>query len=188
LRTEDRFGFQRRRTDEGVATTTGITASMPMMLTLIEAVAGRAKAEGVAHDLGLDEWDARYASGAFKLTRPFAMTVLANRLAFWSRERARRPSRAGMDEVSLAPVADAWSRTYRSNATTYAASTDAVESRNGVRVIPDPSGANWSEDRRVPTFPDRRAADALDQTLDAIWARYGERTADVVAMQLEYPR
>jgi hypothetical protein len=27
----------------------------------------------------------------------------------------------------------------------------------------------------------------LDQTLDGIEARYGARTADVVAMQLEYP-
>ena len=31
--------------DGSVVTTTGITASMPMMLTLIEAIAGRAKAE-----------------------------------------------------------------------------------------------------------------------------------------------
>ena len=40
--------------DHGVATTTGITASMPMSLTLIEAIAGREKAEAVARDLGLD--------------------------------------------------------------------------------------------------------------------------------------
>ena len=32
--------------DRGVATTTGITASMPMSLTLIEAIAGRDKARG----------------------------------------------------------------------------------------------------------------------------------------------
>jgi transcriptional regulator GlxA family with amidase domain len=37
--------------DGGVATTTGITASMPMSLTLIEAIAGRGKAEMVARDL-----------------------------------------------------------------------------------------------------------------------------------------
>jgi putative intracellular protease/amidase len=34
--------------DRGVATTTGITASMPMSLTLIEAIAGRPRAEAVA--------------------------------------------------------------------------------------------------------------------------------------------
>jgi transcriptional regulator GlxA family with amidase domain len=31
-------------------------------------------------------------------------------------------------------------------------------------------------------------ADALDLALDAIAARYGGGTADMVAMQLEYPR
>jgi transcriptional regulator GlxA family with amidase domain len=39
--------------DKGVATTTGISASMPMALTLIEAIAGRDKAEGVAREIGL---------------------------------------------------------------------------------------------------------------------------------------
>lgn len=174
--------------DAGVATTTGITASMPMMLTLIEAIAGRTKAEAVAHDLGLEQWDARHASDTFRLTRRFATTVLANRMTFWNREEVGIHLEPGIDEVSLALVADAWSRTYRSNAATYAASTDAVESRNGVRIIPDLLGTEWPEDRHVSTSSDRLPADALDRTLDAITARYGERTADVVAMQLEYPR
>ncbi|SCM74848.1 putative transcriptional regulator [uncultured Pleomorphomonas sp.] len=174
--------------DAGVTTTTGITASMPMMLTLIEAIAGRARAEAVARDLGLETWDTRHASGAFGLTRPFATTVFANRLAVWNREELGVRLEPGMDEVSLALVADAWSRTYRSNATTYAASPGAVESRNGVRIIPDRSGIDWPADRRVSTFPGRKPADALDHALDAIAGRYGARTSNVVAMQLEYPR
>jgi putative intracellular protease/amidase len=68
--------------DRGVATTTGITASMPMSLTLIEAIAGRDKAEAVGRDLGLTKWDARHNSGAFQFTRPFALTAIGNRLAF----------------------------------------------------------------------------------------------------------
>ena len=39
--------------DRGVATTTGITASMPMSLTLIEAIAGRDKAQAVGWDIGV---------------------------------------------------------------------------------------------------------------------------------------
>jgi hypothetical protein len=93
-----------------------------------------------------------------------------------------------MDEVSLALVADAWSRTYRSKAATFAVAPQAVESRNGLRIIPDQSGTTWPEARRISTFPDSKPANALDQVLDAIMARYGERTSDVVAMQLEYPR
>ena len=174
--------------DGSVATTTGITASMPMMLTLIEAIAGRAKAEEVARELGLKQWDARHASGAFKLTRRFAMTVLANRLAFWNREELGIRLEPGMDEVSLALVSDAWSRTYMSKATTHAGSMEAVTTLSGVRVLPDRTAAVWPQSRRVSTFPERRPADALDLVLDAISARYGDPTTDIVAMQLEYPR
>ena len=39
--------------DGNLVTTTGITASMPSMLTLIEAIAGRERAESVARDLGV---------------------------------------------------------------------------------------------------------------------------------------
>jgi transcriptional regulator GlxA family with amidase domain len=42
--------------DHGVATTTGSTASIPMSLTLIEAIGGRDKAAAVARDIGLDYW------------------------------------------------------------------------------------------------------------------------------------
>lgn len=174
--------------DGGVATTTGITASMPMMLTLIEVISGRAKAEAVAHDLGVEQWDARHASGAFTLTRPFATTVLANRLAFWNREELGIRLEPGMDEVSLTLVADAWSRTYRSNAISYAGSLDAVVTMSGIRIVPDWAGVDWPKDRRVSTFPDRKPAEALDLVLDAIAVRYGNSTTGVVAMQLEYPR
>ncbi len=174
--------------DAGVVTTTGITASMPMMLTLIEAIAGRARAEAVARDLGLKEWSARHASAAFRFTRPFAMTVLANSLAFWNHEDFGLRLAPGLDEVSLALAADAWSRTYRSRVTIYTAAPDTVTSRNGVRIIPDRTDTTWPEDRRASAFPGSKPAEALDQTLNAIATRYGEPTADAVAMQLEYPR
>lgn len=174
--------------DEGVVTTTGISASIPMMLTLIEAIAGRTKAESTARELGVEQWSARHASGTFRLTRPFARTVLANRLAFWNREDLGIRLQSGMDEVSLALVADAWSRTYRSHATSFAASPEAVTTMNGVRIVPDKAEADWPDSRQVSTFPDRKPAEALDLTLDAIATRLGLGTTDVVAMQLEYPR
>jgi putative intracellular protease/amidase len=174
--------------DGGVATTTGISASMPMMLTLIEAIAGREKAEAVARDLGLPVWNARHASDAFKLTRPFATTVLVNKLSFWDRNQVGVQLQPGMDEVSLALVADAWSRTYRSNAVTFAASKETIVTRNGIRIVPDQAAPDWAMRTKVSTFPDRKPADALDQALTAIGARYGDGTTNVVAMQLEYPR
>ncbi|RYE82833.1 MAG: transcriptional regulator [Hyphomicrobiales bacterium] len=173
--------------DRGVATTTGITASMPMMLTLVEAIAGRGKAEAVARDLGLDRWDARHDSGAFRLTRSFATTVLGNRLAVWSEDRFGIALEPGLDEVSLALVADAWSRTYRSRVELLATAMGAVTTRSGVRLIPDRVTAAAGE--RLPHgWASKRPTEALGAALQLIGARYGQATAHVVAMQLEYPR
>lgn len=174
--------------DQGVVTTTGISASMPMSLTLIEAIAGRDKAMAVARNLGVTHWDARHVSAAFKVTRPFALTVLGNTLAFWNRDQIGIELARGVDEVALALVADAWSRTYRSRAVTFAATTAAVESRNGIRILPDQVATNWPTDQLLATIGDRRAAEALDGVLDRIGNRYGTRTANVVSMQLELPR
>lgn len=174
--------------DGNVVTTTGITAAIPMMLALIDALAGQERAETVARDLGVENWDMRHVSGAFQLTRPFATRVLANRMAFWNRDSWGIELQPGMDEVSLAMIADAWSRTYRSNAVTFARASSAIPTANGVRILPDRIEGGWPEDRVASTFPDQRPADALDRTLEAITGQYGEDTTNVVAMQLEYPR
>jgi putative intracellular protease/amidase len=171
--------------DKGVVTTTGITASMPMMLTLIEAIGGRAKAEQVAQDLGLETWDARHASQAFTLSRPFATTVLRNRLAFWSHEELGLRLEPGIDEVSLALLADAWSRTYRSSVATFAPAS--IATRSGITILPDRKADAWPEELLVYATENSRPARLLDETLYAIAARYGAQTARIVAMQLEYP-
>ncbi|MBI5265581.1 MAG: DJ-1/PfpI family protein [Bradyrhizobium sp.] len=171
--------------DRGVATTTGITASMPMALTLIEAIAGRDKAEAVGREIGLARWDARHDSSAFQFTRPFALTAIRNTLVFWNREQLGIELAPRIDEVSLALVADAWSRTYRSRAVTFA--QGAQQSRNGVRILPDQVAANWPAGRALPAIDTVRPAAALDHALETIKVRYGMRTAGFVAMQLEYP-
>jgi putative intracellular protease/amidase len=174
--------------DQHVATTTGVTASMPMSLTLIEAIAGRDKAEAVGRDLGLAQWDARHDSGAFQFTRPFALTAMGNVLAFWNREEFGIELVPGVDEVSLALVADAWSRTYRSRAVTFAGTAGAQPTRNGLRILAHQVAANWPAERLLPAIGELPPAKALDQALLGIESRYGMPTADFVAMQLEYPR
>jgi transcriptional regulator GlxA family with amidase domain len=174
--------------DRGVVTTTGITASMPTTLTLIEAIAGRDKAEAVARDLGIPNWDARHDSSAFTFTRPFAVTTMANRLAFWNHERLGMELQAGVDEVSLALVADAWSRTFRSSAVMFAPAGAVLRTRNGILVVPDEVATDWPAERRLAAIGNEPPATALDEGLRAIAGRYGKRTADFVAMQLEYPR
>ena len=56
--------------------------------------------------------DARHDSDAFQFTRPFVLTAIGNRLAFWNQEQLGIELAPGVDEVSLALalVADAGSR------------------------------------------------------------------------------
>jgi hypothetical protein len=161
---------------------------MPMSLTLIEAIAGREKTEAVARDLGVTHWDARHDSKAFQFTRPFALAAMGNTIAFWNREQLGLELAPGVDEVALALVADAWSRTYRSHATTFAATAGALRTRNGLRILPDRITPTWPANRRIPAVGEQPPAQALDQALQNISARYGRRTVYLVALQLEYPR
>jgi len=106
---------------------------MPMALTLIEAIAGRDKAEAIGRDLDVTRWDARHDRDAFLITRPFAVTVLGNAVAFWKRERLGIELTPGIDEVSLALAADAWSRTYRSRAVTFSARRTSSPCSSNIR-------------------------------------------------------
>jgi hypothetical protein len=155
---------------------------------LIEAIAGRERAETVGRGLGLTQWDARHDSSAFQFTRPFALTSIRNTLAFWKREQLGIEVTTGVDEVSLALVADAWSRTFRSRAVTFSRTDGAKESRNGIRIVPEQVAATWPDQTLLPAVGTGQPAVVLDETLRGITARYGERTADFVAKQLEYPR
>jgi putative intracellular protease/amidase len=172
--------------DDGVLTTTGISASMPMSLTLIEAIAGREKAKTVASELGLTHWDSWHASDSFKFTRPFALTAIRNKLAFWKHEELGIELKPGVDEVALALVADAFSRTYRAQAVTYAASADVVTTRGGLRLRPDVVKGGWHPDTQLAPLWERPPALALDGALADIRSRYGASTRSMVAMQLEY--
>jgi hypothetical protein len=157
-----------------------------MSLTLIEAIAGQPRAAAVARQLGATRWDLRHDSGAFALTRPLALSVFTNVVAFWKHEELGLELSPHVDEVSLALVGDAWSRTYRSRAVTFAAA-EHVESRNGIRFVPDRLAAEWPADHQLPAVGQREPFQALDDALTAIRHRYGSHTASVVAMQLEYP-
>jgi transcriptional regulator GlxA family with amidase domain len=60
-----------------------------------------------------------------------------------------------------------------------------VQSRNGLRIIPDRVETNWPAGERVSSG-DQPPAKALDLALHQIAQRYGARTVEFVAAQLEY--
>ena len=170
--------------DGKVMTTTGVSASIPASLALIESIAGRSAAEITAQRLGANNWDTEHDTAAFGLTARQLAVVAANWLVGWRHETVAIPVEEGFDEVSVALMADAWSRTYRSRA--FATNSGGtVRSRRGLLietealsklghyVLPTPAGA---------------ATIALDATLDDIAVRYGEPTSNLVALELEYRR
>lgn len=174
--------------DQGVVTTTGITASLPLALLLVEAIGGRDPAENVARELGITAWDAHHASARFRFTRPFALTTIRNRLAFWNHEELGYELGPGVDEVALALVLDAWSRTFRSRAVTFAPEAGPRATRAGMHLVPDQITDRWPAEQRLPPIGDRKAGPALDDGLEAIGARYGPDTQRLVSKQLEYAK
>jgi putative intracellular protease/amidase len=173
--------------DRGVATTTGVSASIPMSLALIEAIAGHSRAAEVARNLGVEHWDARHDGGAFRMSRDFALAAAGNTLAFWGHEKLGIAIEPGVDEVALALTADAWSRTYRSMVVTISKDKGSVRTLGGIVVVPDGVAAKATTETLLPNLGNELPAKALDSALAGIEARYGRKTLNFVALQLEYP-
>jgi transcriptional regulator GlxA family with amidase domain len=172
--------------DRGVVTTTGVTASLPVSLALVEAIAGRERAASLAAKLGVDSWDARHDSSRFALDWSARRSVLRNTLAFWDRERYGVPVTAGVDEIALAFAADAWSRTYQSQALAVAQQPGPVRTRRGITLLPDVVGGEIANVTLLPPPRSSEPAKALPAALESIAKRHGADTAAFVAMQLEY--
>lgn len=175
---------QRFVIDGQVMTTTGISASLPASLALVEAIAGRHAAELTAQRLGLSTWKTDHDTSAFTLTADRIFLAAGNWLAVWRHEVVEIPVDGGFDEISVALMADAWSRTFRSEALATNVS-GAVRSRHGL-LMETEAGSELG--RYVLPVYAGTSASALDAAIEGIAGRYGAPTADFVALQFEYPR
>jgi putative intracellular protease/amidase len=173
--------------DRRVATTTGITASLPVSLAIVEAIGGEPLATKLAQELGVTSWDATHDSRMFRL-RGHLWTAIGNGLAFWNHESIGIPVADGIDEIALAFTADIYSRTYRSRAVTLADRKDALTTRRGLQLLPDAVTSGARTDVMLGSTQLERPAQTVDTALNGIAERYGEPTAAFVALQLEYPR
>lgn len=172
--------------DGPVVTTTGVSASLPASLALVESIAGPDRAADVARELGASGWDDAHQSSLYHLTARHVGTAARNLLAFWRYEQVGIPIAGGVDEIGLGFTADALARTYRTTAVTMARGATRVTSRRGLTILPDvDEGA--AVDRIERMRDDVPPAQALDETLAEIARVDGENTARFVALQLEYP-
>jgi transcriptional regulator GlxA family with amidase domain len=174
--------------DGKVVTTTGVTASLPVSLAIVEAIAGTEKAHNVARKLGVTSWQPTHQSDRFKLKAGHVFTAAFNWLAFWSHEDVELPLTPGVDEVAIALAADAHARSYKTSVYTSAPSAEPVRSQNGLLIYPDWVGGATRGERLLVVPARTPAAQALDQALGDIERLHGPATARFVALQLEYSR
>ncbi|PWF41896.1 DJ-1/PfpI family protein [Massilia glaciei] len=175
--------------DGKLVSSAGVSAAMPTALALVEAISGAARAAGLAHDMGVDNWSTSHNSDAFRpaLGRNLGAYISGyTNQWFHSTESIGVPVTAGMDEISLAFTADAWARSKRSIVLSVAPSFAPLATRSGLTLVPDRvAGAAGTPEvlASVGALPGR----ALDHALGALAQRYGHRTAGLVALEFEYP-
>ncbi|NLD70097.1 MAG: thiamine biosynthesis protein ThiJ, partial [Limnobacter sp.] len=169
--------------DRGVATTTGVSASVPAMLALVEAIGGRDRARALARELGVDSWDSSHDSARFGLGVRSASTYVVDKLAFWRDERWQIAVEDGVDDIALALVADAWSRTGRVRVVA-ASDSGSVRLRSGLKLataVADGDARSFALDAALEPVPH------LDRTLLRLAKRFGEARAERLMQEIEYP-
>jgi transcriptional regulator GlxA family with amidase domain len=171
--------------DGNVITTSGVSASIPISVALIEAIAGRERATEVAAGLGVKDWSPVHDSSQFGLGSKL-VTALLNKAMFWRHEELGISVAPGVDEITLALTGDIYSRTFRSRAFSVAESMEPLRTRGGLTLLPDRRSPESL--LMLPPFDHLPAARTLDSALQGIEERYGARTADFVAVQIEYAR
>lgn len=176
--------------DGNVVSSAGISAAMPTSIALVEAIAGKERAVALAQELEVGDWTPRHDSDAF---RPhfgnlgaFAVKLIINPHLRRTR-KVGVPLVQGTDEIVLAVTADAYSRTGRSQAVSFAATEAPVTSRSGLRFLPDVVGRSDVLAVVLPPLANVAPGKIFDTTLAELKARYGRRTAHGVALDFEYP-
>jgi hypothetical protein len=160
---------------------------MPMMTALVEAIAGRAKAEEIAAKLGLESWDERHSSQAFQLNAEHRKTYVRNRLSFWRHTTVGFPVEPNVDEIALGLLVDAYSRTELATVATVGEADQFVRTRRGLEIAADRSAAAAAPDTMLRLTASELPAQRLDRALAHIAATYDRPTAAFVALTMEYP-
>ncbi len=171
--------------DGKVVSSAGVTASMPTSIALVEAIAGPAKAAQVASAVGIDNWNSKHNSDAFKAdpdnaTMPNSDTKPQFNIGI--------PVKSGDDEIALALTAEAYTTNGVTTALAVAASSATVRLAHGLVILPDVvAGGSKSVDRTLSPLTANHAMRALDIALTDISKTYGRQAARNVTLFMEYP-
>ncbi|NHT77770.1 transcriptional regulator [Rhizobiaceae bacterium CRRU44] len=171
--------------DGKVVSSAGVTASMPVAVALVEAIAGPTKAAQVANDLGIDGWDSRHNSDAFKADPANSDMPDGKKQP---QVTVGIPVENGDDEIALALTAEVYTTNGVTTAVAVAATRAPLRLAQGLILLPDVAAdSTGSLDRTLPPLDDHHATRALDIALADISKVYGRKSARHVALFMEYP-
>jgi putative intracellular protease/amidase len=174
----------RRYVQDGpIISTTGVTASIPASLALVEAIGGRAAAEATARRLGVSDWGVAHRTADYEITRADYAYAVGALAAVWNHETLEIPLADGTDEIALALRADAWGRSFRTKVVSTRVGLAPVRGRNGLLILPD---AEPREGRATIPVHAGPPALQLDASLADMARRYGPGAARMARIGLEY--
>jgi transcriptional regulator GlxA family with amidase domain len=170
-------------------TTTGVSAAIPASLMLVERIAGRAAAARVARRIAVSDWAPTHDSRSFSRSRmPFPMPAFMDSLTRWRRDTVAVRLADGVDEVALGLTLDALAR--RATVLTVSDAGLVVTGRQGLRFSVDRGQSDQVSIGRQMRLSETSSPpiNALDVALARLDSWYGAPIADLVALQMEYPR
>ena len=175
--------------DGRIASSAGISASIPVSLALVEAIAGHERAAQVGATLGVDAWGTTHDSDAFGLGGgnlwPLVQVNITNHW-FHRSDRYEIALRPGIDDLALALTADAWSRTGRGEVRAVSAEAE-VQGGTGLLWFADAPATSGRKAQPLALVQAAPGASLFDALLAGIDLRYGDATALGVALDFEYP-
>ncbi len=170
--------------DGDVASSAGVSASLPISLALLQDIAGPQVATETAARLGVSGWTPRHDSRIFKLTPEVERQHAAN-MALEHPQVVALRVRDGDDEVALALHAEAWTRTMRNDVRVESQSGGPLTLRGGLHV--QSAAVSPKADIVITLANAAPAGQALGDDLDEIARRYDRNTARLAALGMEYP-
>jgi putative intracellular protease/amidase len=173
--------------DGKIISSAGISAAMPTSIALVEAIAGTERAEALAKSLGVGYWGPKHDSDVFGFTAGDGASAISNAV-FHSRQQIGVPVSAGVDEIAVSFLAEAYSATMRAQVYAVGPTGAPVRTLGGLMLVPDRiAGQGKQLDLMLPTSNGTSAALVLDKAIEDIASRYGKSAARFVVLEAEYP-
>ena len=169
--------------DGAIISTTGVTASIPMSLALVEAIGGHTVAKVTAQHFGIEVWNSAHVTANFVLGKADYTAAVLAMSEVWTHETIEAPIDNGIDEVSLALQTDAWGRTYRTKVITTHPGSAAIRSLRGLVIMPDTKAVPG---RYVIQSGAKPAVAKLNEAFAAIGRRYGPGATRLATLGMEY--